>query len=351
MPPVPPFGGSDLAEAPAEGPEDGSPEDVPYGWCPNCAAENAPGSAFCYFCGTALPPRPPETPHDSSPPPLVRRPGSLSTSWELTRNSFGVVRRNPSLIVFPLAGGGGALAAFVLVGLAVYALHPNLYSFPLWALGHLLIVVPATAAAYFLAAIISMYAGAALIGASLMELQGKRPTARDGWRIARDHLRPVVVWALVDATVGVLLEVVARKFGIAGFIASIAGGIAWSVSTYFVLPVLLFESSNLRGYLPRSYRIMRATLGNTLYSNVLLYLVILAGVLASCALIGWGIIVLAVHGSVVEGLALIVGGIVPAAVVLALGATAEGILQASLYRYATTGKLDPELLGPAFAAP
>ena len=62
-------------------------------------------------------------------------------------------------------------------------------------------------------------------------------------------------------------------------------------------------------------------------------------------------IVLLVGGSTVVGIVLIGVALAIAIGVALLGSAAEGILRAALYRYATTGQIDPGLMPAKYAAP
>jgi hypothetical protein len=274
--------------------------------------------------------------------------GRFATSWRLTLNSFRLLRRNPSLIAFPVIGAGGVLAAIGLVALALFALDPNLYGFPLWAVNHYYILVPALVAAYVLVVLVATFATAALIGASMQALNGQRATVRDGLRSARTHLGPLLLWGLFSATVGLVLQFVASRAGIGGVILRVIGGVAWGLATYFVVPVILFEGGGPRTYIPRSAAIMRDKFANVLFSNLVMGLVLGAGIVLSIGLLVWGVFEIGLYSAPVEGGALLVAGLVLFVGFLILDAAAEGVLQASLYRYATTGKLDPELLGGVF---
>jgi Family of unknown function (DUF6159) len=270
--------------------------------------------------------------------------GTFSDSWRLTKTSFRLIGQDSALLVFPLVAGFSALAVMVLFAVGTFFLAPLLNiggntvtSFEV--VGLVLFVI-----AYFAATFITVYATAALVGAATLKLNGQQPTAADGWRIARANLGRLTVWSLFSATVGLLIQLLsARVQGIGGLIVRVAAGVTWSVVTYFMVPVLIYERQPTWASLERSAKLFVGTFGRTLVSNLVLGLLIGAGIVAALVLGLFGIFSF-VSGSVYVGLVLIVSALGVAIFVALIGATAEGILRAALYRYATTGKIDPDLL-------
>jgi uncharacterized protein DUF6159 len=276
--------------------------------------------------------------------------GTFADSWRLTKTSFRMIGQDRALLVFPLVAGLSAIGVIVLLLLGEYFLVLPLgtssgFAGPVYALGVVLFV-----AAYAAMAFLSVYCTAALIGAATMKLNGQQPTTTDGWRIARAHLRRLVVWSLLTATVGLLIQMVAsRARGIAGLLIGAVGGATWAVVTYFMIPVLLYENERPWPALKRSAHLFTSTFGRTIVSNLALGLLIGLGIVAAVAL-GLVGLFLWVGGAVLVGLALVGGALAIGVVAALFGAAAEGILRAALYRYATTGRIEPDLWPAAYGA-
>ena len=204
--------------------------------------------------------------------------------------------------------------------------------------------------AYLASTMISVYCTAALIGAATLKLAGQQPTAADGWRVARARLGRLIGWALITATVGLVIQAISRRVGgIAGAVIGAAGAFSWGVITYFAIPVLLYENQGAWASLKRSAHLFVSTFGRTLFSNLALGLLIGLGIFAAFLLGVAGLVVLG-GGSIALGLALLGIAIAVGVIVALIGSAAEGILRAALFRYATTGKIDPDLLPAAYAA-
>ncbi len=278
-------------------------------------------------------------------------PGTFSDSWKLTKSSFRMIREDRALLVFPLVGGLAALGVIALLLLGTFFLIIPLGTATGYSNATYLAGVALFLAAYVSMAFVSVYCTAALVGAATLKLNGQNPTAADGWRVARSRLARLVVWSLLTATVGLAIQLIASRVrGIGGLVIGTVGGASWAVITYFMIPVLLYENERPWPALKRSGHLFVSSFGRTLVSNLALGLLIAAGIVAAVA-VGIVGIVLLVGGSTVVGIVLIGVALAIAIGVALLGSAAEGILRAALYRYATTGQIDPGLMPAKYAAP
>jgi hypothetical protein len=276
-------------------------------------------------------------------------PGTFSDSWRMTKTSFRMVAEDRALLVFPLVAGL-AILGVVTVFLAgeLWLVFPGYVgtggAAPYTALGILLFLV-----AYFVMSFIGVYATAALIGAATLKLNGQQPTAADGWRIARSRIGRLLAWALITATVGLAIQLISSRVrGVGGLVIGLVGGATWSVVTYFMVPVILYENEGAWKGLARSAHLFVSTFGRTLVSNLVVGLIVGGGIVAAVILGVVGLVEI-VGGALVLGLVLVGAAITVGVVVGLIGATVEGILRATLYRYATSGKVDPDLLPSAYA--
>jgi hypothetical protein len=274
--------------------------------------------------------------------------GTFSDSWKLTKTSFRLIREDRALLVFPLVAGLSILGVVALLLLGEFwllapALSSGGPSTLVEVAGVVLFLV-----AYLAMTFLSVYCTAALVGAATLKLSGQQPTAADGWKVARARLGRLLVWALLTATVGLVVQAISSRVrGIGGLIIGGVAGVAWGVVTYFMIPVLLFEDERPWPALKRSAHLFTSTFGRSLVSNLVLGLLLGVGIVAAVVLAILGVVLVA-SGSLVLGLVLLGVGIAVAVIVALIGSAAEGILRAALYRYATTGNIDPSLLPPAY---
>lgn len=272
----------------------------------------------------------------------------LGRSYQLFKESLAVLRQDKEILLFPvLSGIAGlvAMASMVFGGLAlgVFTGLANGSVDQVPGLGYGLLFVW-----YVVTWTITLYFNVATIACARIRLEGGDPVVADGFRAANANVGAILMWAAVSATVGVLLQVVADRLKFVGVILQKLLGAAWSVATFFIVPVLIFEKRPVFDSVKRSTAIVKKTWGESLAGSVgigffgfLLALPAVAlPILGGMAAGGTG---------VVAGLAvMVVYWLVLAAAFSALG----GIFRTALYLYATTEKapaaFSPDLVSRAF---
>src|SRR5207247_81709 len=89
----------------------------------------------------------------------------------------------------------------------------------------------------------------------------------DGFRVAIQRLPQILAWSLLSAVVGLLLKVIENSHKRAGQIVSAILGTAWSVTTYFVVPVLCVERVGPFAAVKRSVQTLKDTWGEGIIGN------------------------------------------------------------------------------------
>jgi len=290
--------------------------------------------------------------------------GRLARGWSMARASASVLRRYPKLVVLPMISGTVMLLA---VGVVASSLFPQSGS---WHAGASAIwdklgadwtplYYVALFAALFVLSVISIFFNAALIHCALRCHAGEEPSVRAGLAAAVSRLPQILGWALVAATVGVVLEAIQSVLkDNLGFLGSLIGGlfnIGWAALTYFVLPVLVTEGVGPITAIRRSSAILRSKWGESLAGEarfgllgILFFLLALLVFFVGLALsLSYGPAAMAALGPILMVLA-VVFAIATMVVLQTLGA----IFQAGVFIYANTGQvprsLDPELIEGAF---
>lgn len=271
--------------------------------------------------------------------------GRIGTGWQLTKTSLGVLRKDKELLVFPLLSGltmilvlGGFIGGMFLSGGLATFFQGSGY----W-MGIVLLFLY-----YLVSFFIGIFFNAAIIGAAMIRLDGGNPTLGDGLRVARENLGRIFLWALFAATVAMILRAIQERAGIIGKIIIGLVGIAWSLATYFVVPVLVFEKLGPWAAVKRSASIFKSTWGETLVGGFSM-----GGIFLLAGLAGLLPIIL---GVLLGGVVAIVTGVIVAVVYWILlglvASAASSILVAALYRFATTGRVAEDFQGlPMFNVP
>lgn len=280
--------------------------------------------------------------------------GKFARSWALMKASAAVLRSDKSLLVFPLLSGLCTLlvaASFLVpVGMAMVGQQQAGEQIGRhMSAGTYLLMFCFYLVQYF----VIIFFQTALTGVALMHLRGEPASVGAGFALARARLPQILGYALIAATVGLLLRMVQERLGLVGRLAAGFIGLAWTVATFLVVPVLASEGVGPVDAVKRSVELLKRSWGENLIGNggigVVFGLLMVLAVLLGAALIG---------GAVALQSA---AAIVLAAVVVVLGLTLLGLVQASLqgiysaalYRYAEAGEasvgFDQALLQQAFA--
>ena len=204
---------------------------------------------------------------------------------------------------------------------------------------------------YFLNYFVITFFNSALVACAVIRLKGGNPNLGDGFSAAFARFPQIVGWALVSATVGLILRIIeSRSERFAQIVAGLLG-MAWAVTTYFVVPVLVIEGVGPITSIKRSVDIMKKTWGEALVSKFGIgFITFLIGLLGVVPLFA-GIALLS-SGQNVLGPVLI--GVAVAWFVLAslITSALESIILAALYIYAAEGKqpegFDSQLVQSAF---
>jgi len=153
-------------------------------------------------------------------------------------------------------------------------------------------------------------------------LKGEDTKISDGIALAKQHLGQIFVWALITATVGMIIRSLQERAGWIGRILFGFLGVAWNVITFFVTPVLLYEDLGAVDAIKRSASLFKQRWGEQLVGN---------------ATIGIAIVIVAIPVMVVGAglfaVSPIVGGIfltVAIGLLIAIGAALSGVFNAAL---------------------
>ncbi len=251
--------------------------------------------------------------------------GSIGRGLRLVKASWSVIKADRELLLLPVFSFALILVVAVVFGLGAFGIGlPEQGRDPspaLYVLGFLFYVATSFVAIFF---------NAAVIGTAMKRLKGEEARISDGLALAREHLGAIFVWAVVTATVGMILRMIQERVGILGRIIVGLLGVAWNVLTFFVVPVLLYEPVGVGGSIKRSASLFKQRWGEQFVGNATIgFVLFLAGVLVAAVAVALGMLVPALG---------VVVGIVGILALAAVGSALSGVFNAALYRYATTGE-------------
>jgi hypothetical protein len=276
----------------------------------------------------------------------------MHNSWALIKASWAVLLADKELIVFPIVS---------MVGVLVVTIS---FAFPLFLAGFFDSLQEGRGQPfgivvglffYLVQYFVVIFANSALVGAAMIRLRGGDPTVGDGFRIALEHLQAILGYALISATVGIILRSISERGGILGRIAAGIFGLAWNLATYLVVPVLVVEDIGPVDAIKRSASLLKKTWGEQITGNFGIGLVFgLISVLVVIAGVPIMIVIISLSQSVAT---IVLAGLVCVLVLIfigLIGSTLSGIYAAAVYRYAAEGEtggfFSEEMVREAFRA-
>ncbi len=275
---------------------------------------------------------------------------TIQRSYTIFKQSLAVLRQDKEILIFPLLSGiftliamaglvfGGTVTGFFqrIIDSGDRSLEANV-------LGYAALFVW-----YFVSWFIVLFFNVGVVACARIRLEGGDPTVADGFRAARENLKAIVVWALISATVGLILRMIADRSKLLGQLVAKFLGAAWAIATYFVVPVMIFEKRGAKESMASSTQLITRTWGESLVAA--------AGVGIIIMFLGVGGLAFPIIGFFINPTAAAIGlGIMVLYwLVLAIISSAlTGIYRTGLYLYAREGKTSQgfgqDLVQSAFA--
>jgi hypothetical protein len=253
--------------------------------------------------------------------------GRFQNSIALAKSSWEILREDKQLTLLPLLSlvvtlvvGFGVLLPIGLIARDGSGHYDS--SKPLvWILAFIGSVVLTYIVVFF---------NAALVYAAGSRFQGTPVTVGEAIHAARERAHVLLPWAVVSATVSVVLRAIEQRGGVIGRIVGSFAGVAWAVVTFLVLPVLVFEGLGPIAAVKRSGELFKRTWGENLMTNAGIGLIGMFAILAGALPL---MLFLAIGGPIaVVGIGIFVIWVVA---VMMVSSALTGIFQTALYRYAT----------------
>ncbi len=251
--------------------------------------------------------------------------GRVSNSFALARSSWEVLKADRELFLLPVISVSSSLAVVAF------------FFSPVWrgrtfdeAVGRDGLIVM-----YLVLAYITVFFNAALISAANERLEGGDPTVLSAIGGAARCAGRVLHWALISAVVSIILRTIEERVPFLARLIVAAAGMAWSVITFLVLPVIVIEEEGPARALNRSGSLVSGTWGENLGGHIGLgvlgflwsipaYIFFIAGAF------GWETDV----GKVVVGM-----GALWALGVIVVFTALSAVYQTALYHYAVDGQI------------
>ena len=273
----------------------------------------------------------------------------LSNSWHLMKASWAVLREDKELIIFPILSTVAVI--LVTISFAVPMFFAGFFDKGVlndngilkYAIGFVF---------YFVQYTIIIFSNTALVGAAMIRLRGGNPTVSDGFQIAFDHITTILGYALISATIGLILRSISERSGIFGKIVVSILSFAWNLATFLVIPVLVVENIGPIDAIKRSTSLLKKTWGEQIAGNISI------GLVFGLLMVGTVLLAIPVFlsisslGSTYLVIITVIGFVLTLVMLALISSTLSSIYEAAVYIYAaegkTTGFFNERLVSEAF---
>jgi hypothetical protein len=256
--------------------------------------------------------------------------GALGRTWQLYKQSFAVLSADIEILLFPVMSAVAAILVAASFFVPLYqvgtfaAIHNHTAKWDDWA---------CLFAWYYTNFFVIVFFNSALVACANIRLSGGDPTVRAGLRIAFLRLHRIAAWTLVAATVGLVLQSLKNRRNVLGGLLGAAIGLGWTLITYLIVPVLIFEDCGVFGSIQRSAELFRKHWGEQVAGSfgfgLLGLLMFIPGFLLGALV--W-------FYDPVSG---IIVGVVYLLILATVSSAVRSVFTAALYRYASAGEAPP----------
>jgi len=255
----------------------------------------------------------------------------MSASWQ-------VLKKDKELLVFPLISGicGLVLLAAFFVPLYQSGFFgssdkgaaqnpPAIYYLVFFAF-------------YFCSCFVVVFFNSAIVACAVMRMEGGDPTVRDGFRAAFSRLGTIAAWAFVSASVGLILKAIEDRSKLVGKIVAWLLGVAWTVASFLVIPILVVEGKGPIDALRESTAMLRRTWGQQLVGKLGFGAIFVIVGIPAIVLIMLGFMTIHSEGFTILSVLCFAAGVLWILAASIYQSALSSIFQAAVYMYARDGQ-------------
>lgn len=193
--------------------------------------------------------------------------GKVASTWTLMGASWEILKKDKEMLLFPVLS---CIACLVVMASFAYPIYltgqwrppavnpPSADQFSFYLTLFLF---------YFCNYFVIVFFNAGIAACATIRIGGGDPTVLDGLKAATNQVAPIVGWALLLSTVGLILRLIGRKSSAGGRVAAGLMGVSWSIASFLVVPILVVEGKGPFAALSESISLLRKSWGEQLIGN------------------------------------------------------------------------------------
>lgn len=275
----------------------------------------------------------------------------IRRGWALTGQSWEILKRDRSLVIFPLLSTIFGIIAVVAIWLPALLVRGVFEGRPIDE--HDPVFYIAGLAMAYVSTFIAIFFNVALAACAARSMRGEDTKVGEGIKAAANRIGPILGWSFVTTTVGLILRAIEHRVPLAGKIVVWLAGAAWAIATFFVVPVVALEGTGPLQSLKRSAAVVKARWGEGATGAATIGVVTFLVSFAIAVVGGAGASVLAAAGVPLLAGAFVAIAIAAILVVSFISSALSQIFRVAVYQYAVSGQapggFDGRMLQSAFA--
>ncbi len=193
--------------------------------------------------------------------------GKFSNTWSLMGASWEILKKDKEMLVFPLISGICCLLVMATYAVPLYASGDWMPPGQEASFGEQFNYYSLLFLFYFVNYLVIVFFNSAIVACAVIRMRGGDPTVMDGLRAAGARIHLIIGWALVAATVGLILRIIEDRAEKVGQFVVAFLGMAWSAVSFLVIPILVVEQKGPLAALSDSTRMLKKTWGEQLIGN------------------------------------------------------------------------------------
>jgi hypothetical protein len=188
-------------------------------------------------------------------------------TWSLMKSSFAVLQAEKKLLIFPV------ISALVTLLILASFIFPTLVLDKGWIEDgiisdstqwyHYLQLFGLYYACYF----IMLFFNSATVASAVYVMRGGKPTIGGAINAVMSRLGPLAAWALIAATIGLILNIIENQSDKIGKIVTGLLGMSWTLVSFMVLPILIIENRGPVESLKTSISMLKSTWGEQILGH------------------------------------------------------------------------------------
>lgn len=260
--------------------------------------------------------------------------GRWERSKQLARASWAVLKEDKELMVLPLLSGIASLAVMATFLVPIFATSRTTDALGNETSNLGVVQVLLFFLMYAVLAYVTIFFRTALLCGADERMRGGNPSLASALGGAGQRAGRILPWAIVSATVSVILRGLEQRSGLLGRLVIGMVGLAWTVVTFLVLPILVFENVGVSDAVRRSALLLKATWGENLIVNGGIGLLSVLLLLPAFGLWSLGVMLGSAGSMVVLG----AWAMVWVVAVVCWSSAMSAVFQLALYRFAVDGQ-------------